>query len=139
MAPTTIAMTPLLQVFDMPEALGFYRDLLGFEVVDASPEVEAPDGRFSHWMWLKLGGAHLMLNTAYDEGERPATRPQAQQRWHGDTCLYFNCEDVDSVYGDLKRKLPNLKPPADAPYGMRQLYFRDPDGYRICFQAQVRA
>jgi hypothetical protein len=25
-------------------------------------------------------------------------------------------------------------PPEVAPYGMKQLYFHDPDGYGICFQ-----
>ncbi len=28
-------LTPLLQVFDMNEAVRFYRDLLGFEIVNA--------------------------------------------------------------------------------------------------------
>ena len=27
-----------------------------------------------------------------------------------------------------------VEPPRVAPYGMRQLYFSDPDGYGICFQ-----
>jgi hypothetical protein len=27
-----------------------------------------------------------------------------------------------------------VEPPRVAPYGMRQLSFRDPDGYGICFQ-----
>ncbi len=72
MAIETTGMTPLLQVFDMPEALAFYGDRLGFSVVDRSPEVETPEGRFSHWVWLRLGPCDLMLNTAYDAGERPA-------------------------------------------------------------------
>ncbi len=29
-------MAPLLQVFDMPESLKFYRDILGFAVVQTS-------------------------------------------------------------------------------------------------------
>ena len=52
-----VGLTPLIQVFDMPRALAFYRDLIGFEVVSASPEVETPEGRFSHWTWLRLGAA----------------------------------------------------------------------------------
>jgi catechol 2,3-dioxygenase-like lactoylglutathione lyase family enzyme len=50
----------------MARALAFYRDLLGFAVVSASPEVETAEGRFSHWMWLRFGGAEIMLNTRYD-------------------------------------------------------------------------
>ncbi|MEQ8179792.1 MAG: VOC family protein [Amphiplicatus sp.] len=37
MALDTNGMAPLLQVYDMPEALAFYRDVLGYEVVSASP------------------------------------------------------------------------------------------------------
>jgi glyoxylase I family protein len=40
MAPFN-GLVPLLQVYDMPTALAFYRDLLGFELVDRSPEIEA--------------------------------------------------------------------------------------------------
>jgi len=137
MALDTNGMAPLLQVYDMPEALAFYRDVLGFEVVSASPETDTPEGRFSHFMWLRLGPADVMLNSAYDEGERPPARDGAQQRWHGDTRLYFGVADADAVYEELKSKLPNLKPPKNAPYGMRQLYLKDPDGYELCFQAAV--
>ena len=28
----------------------------------------------------------------------------------------------------------NIAPPKVAPYGMKQLYPRDPDGYCLCFQ-----
>jgi hypothetical protein len=28
----------------------------------------------------------------------------------------------------------DMKEPKVAPYGMKQLYVRDPDGYGICFQ-----
>ena len=61
MAVAVGGMAPLLQVYDMKAALAFYRDALGFEIVQASDEVVTPEGRFSHWCWLKLGGAHLML------------------------------------------------------------------------------
>jgi glyoxylase I family protein len=37
-------LTPLIGVFDMPRALAFYRDVLGFAVVSASPEVETAEG-----------------------------------------------------------------------------------------------
>lgn len=130
-------MTPLLQVFDMLEALAFYRDVLGFEVEAASPEVDTPEGRFSHWVALQRDGVSLMLNTAYDEGERPAFRVDMQQRAHGDVCLYFACADVDGVYEELRGLIPDLAAPSNAPYGMRQLYLRDPDGYALCFQAPV--
>jgi len=127
----------LLQVYDMPEALAFYQGVLGFEVVSASPAIDTPEGRFSHWVWLQLGVVQIMLNSAYDEGERPAQRVVAQQRWHGDTCLYFDVPDVDAVHEQLQSKRPEISVPTNAQYGMRQLYIADPDGYIICFQTPI--
>lgn len=128
---------PLLQVYDVPQALAFYRDVLGFEIFDQSPMVETPEGRFSHWMWLKLGPVQLMLNTAYDAGERPDSRDRTRQLWHGDICFYFGWRDVDDVYETLRLRLPDRAPPANAAYGMRQLHLNDPDGYRLCVQIPV--
>lgn len=128
---------PLLQVFDMPEALAFYREKLGFHVVSASPEVETPEGRFSHWMWLRRDGANLMLNTAYDSGERPARRDEARWQAHADISLYFDCADVESLYRDLMERGIGADPPTTTPYGMRQLGLRDPDNYGLCFQHPV--
>ncbi len=50
-------LTPLLQVYDMPRSMRFYRDVLGFEVVHASPVLA--EG-YSHWVSLRLGAAELM-------------------------------------------------------------------------------
>lgn len=49
----------LLQVFDMPASLHFYRDLLGFQVIQRSQPVDD-----CGWAWLRLNDAELMLNTA---------------------------------------------------------------------------
>ncbi len=130
-------LCPLLQVFDMPAALRFYIDVLGFEKRDASPEVSTAEGRFSHWVWLQRGAAQLMLNTAYAEDRRPAQRVPEQQRWHRDVCLYLGGRDLDAAYAELIRAGVDASPPQEAPYGMRQLYFRDPDGYELCLQHRL--
>lgn len=130
-------LTPLIQVYDMPEAMRFYCDVLGFEVIASSPEIEAPEGRYCHWAWLRLGGADLMLNTAYDAGERPVSRDAARWSGHADICFYIGCADVDAVHAELTDRGLALQPPKIAPYGMKQLTLRDPDGYTICFQAPI--
>ena len=53
---------------------------------------------------------------------------------HEDTCLYFRCPDVDAAYAYLRARGVAAKEPHVAPYGMKQLYHSDPDGYSICFQ-----
>ena len=126
---------PLLQVYDMPTAVRFYRDKLGFEVVTTSP-VLGPD-KF-HWCLLRLGPAEIMLNTAYEfDSERPVPADRARVAAHEDTGLFFGCPDVEGAYEELREKGVAVKPPKVAPYGMKQMYVKDPDGYGLCFQWQA--
>jgi catechol 2,3-dioxygenase-like lactoylglutathione lyase family enzyme len=125
-------MMPLLSVFRMPRSLAFYRDVLGFEVV-----ADSGDGDDSSWVWVRLNGCDLMLNDQYEPGSGPEAPPTDRQKWHHDTCLYFGA-DPDGVHEYLRVNGIYVKPPKDAPYGMRQLYLHDPDGYNLCFQAPVK-
>ena len=130
-------MAPLIQVYDMNEALAFYRDTLGFAVIADSGEVDAPEGRYVHWCWLRLGTADLMLNTAYDAGERPPERDAARQAAHDDLCLYFGVADVDATAAWLRSRGLAVEGPKTAPYGMRQAWLHDPDGYQLCLQRRA--
>lgn len=127
-------MSPLLEVFDMPTSLAFYRDKLGFRVT-----ADSGKGDESGWVMLELGDATIMLNTAYDEGERPEVEDPARVAAHGDTCIYFGCPNVETAYEHLKESGVECGPPSIAPYGMTQLYVLDPDGYNLCFQWPVES
>jgi glyoxylase I family protein len=97
-------VVPLIQVFDMPTALRFYRDGLGFDVAMSSPEVETPERRFSHWIMLRSGQTRIMLNTAYDAGARPIEPDSDRVAAHADTILYFGCDDVEALHDMLVAK-----------------------------------
>jgi catechol 2,3-dioxygenase-like lactoylglutathione lyase family enzyme len=133
MQPHLTGLCPLLQVFDMLESVRFYREHLGFEIAQQSPRVEHPYPHFN-WALLKRDGAELMLNTAYEADERPATREAERCASHRDVGLFFGCPDVDRAYEALKSAGVASKPPKVTHYGMKQLYFRDPDGFEICLQ-----
>ena len=122
-------MSPLIEVFDMPTSLAFYRDKLGFKVVGDSGQ-----GDQSGWVMLNLGDATIMLNTAYDDGERPDVADPSRIASHHDTCIYFGCPDVDGAYEHLRANGIEAEPPSVAPYGMKQLYVSDPDNFNLCFQ-----
>lgn len=122
-------LAPLLQVFDMPRSLAFYRDALGFTVVESS----AP-GDDADWVLLSLDGAEIMLNTAYEGDARPSVPAPARVAAHRDTTIYFGCPDVEAAYAHLRAHGIHAEPPSTAPYGMRQLCTSDPDGYLLCFQ-----
>lgn len=122
----------LLQVFDMPISLGFYRDVLGFDVASEVPS----DGRCD-WVMLKRFESELMLNTAYEADARPLAPEPNRISAHADTALFFDCEDVDIAYDYLRQRGVAVMPPIVTDYGMKQLYFKDPDGYDICLQHQA--
>ena len=125
-------LAPLIQVFDMPESVHFYRDLLGFELVATS----GPGPSFG-WALLRLNGVELMLNTAYEDEHRPPAPEPARVEAHGDTALYFGCPDVDLAYRQLRGMGIDVKEPANTHYGMRQLHLKDPDGFALCLQWPV--
>jgi len=128
----TRGMAPLLFVFDMATSLRFYRDVLGFEVTATSKPGE-PGDDFG-WCMLKFGGGELMLNTAYDDDERPPAPDPSRIASHADTTLYFGCEDLDGAYQYLRAQGIDAQKPKVTYYGMKQLYCSDPDGLGICFQ-----
>ena len=70
---TATNVTPLLMVYDMRRSVAFYRDVLGFEVV----QTWEPDGHL-YWAQLKLGGAVMMLNAEYEDDQRPPHHPAGQ-------------------------------------------------------------
>jgi glyoxylase I family protein len=81
-----------------------------------------------------LGEATIMLNTAYEDDDRPAAPDPQRIAAHEDTCIYFGCPDVDAAYQHLRSNGISAEPPKVAPYGMKQLYVRDPDNFNLCFQ-----
>jgi uncharacterized glyoxalase superfamily protein PhnB len=122
---------PLLQVFDMQTSLNFYRDVLGFAIVEQTDH--------DWWAMLRLGGATLMLNTAYEDDERPPSADPKRVRGHSDVSLYFEFHDLDALYTHLRDRGCDVRPPANTSYGLRQMSVTDPDGYALCFTAPLTA
>lgn len=85
MAIEVQGMAPLVQVFDMPTSVAFYRDVLGFRVAgtDGKP---LPD---NDWVLLELDGVRVMLNTAYEAEFRPPAPDESRIAAHHDVCLFF--------------------------------------------------
>ena len=120
-----------IAVFDMPTSVAFYRDVIGFTIVNQS----GPGDDFD-WGFFRLGGAELMLNTQYDRSRRPPAPDPARTNAHDDTTLYFACRDVHAAYAHVLANGMDAEPPKVSWYGMKQLYMKDPDGYQICFQSK---
>ncbi|HEY2014328.1 MAG TPA: VOC family protein [Bryobacteraceae bacterium] len=117
-------LVPLLEVFDLPASLRFYRDLLGFELIS---------GDDTWWCMLQLGEVKLMLNTAYEDNKRPSEPLPSRVRGHGDTSLYFSSPDPDAVYTHLLEHDWPVNEPTVTSYGVRQVSTKDPDGFQLFF------
>jgi hypothetical protein len=109
-------VAPLLQVFDLPTT------------VWSSSE----PGDHCDWYGLRLNGAEVMLNAAYEADRRPPAPDPKRIATHEDTSLLFGCKDLDGAYQHLRARAVELQAPKLAPYGMRQLWFKAPDGYGLC-------
>jgi uncharacterized glyoxalase superfamily protein PhnB len=125
-------VTPLLQVYDMRRSVAWYRDKLGFQVL----ETYEPGGHL-YWAMLKLGDSVLMLNAKYEDEDRPATEPPIPEA-HKDFTLYFDCADVDAAYAHVSAKGIKAAPPEVTYYKMKQLTVSDPDGFRLVFQQPAK-
>ena len=121
-----------MQVFDMRLSVAWYRDMLGFEVL----QTHEPDGHL-HWAMLKLGDAVLMLNAKYEDDAQLSMRA-VRVEGHSDLTLYFDCPNVDQAYEHMLAKRLRRGPPGDRYYGMKQVTVADPDGYELCFQQPVK-
>jgi len=121
-------LAPLLQVFDMPASLKFYRDILGFKVMMSSEDSDE-----ANWVLLRLNDMELMLNTAYEREYRPKMPDANRITAHYDTCLYFGCPDTDALYTHLKNNGLELNKPEITRYNWKAIYVKDPDGYGLCF------
>lgn len=113
----------------MNASLRFYCETLEFRIHQSAGEKDDIG-----WVWLKWGSVDLMLNTAFESPYRPEHPDSARLSAHNDTILYVGCPDIDGAYKELQQKGFEPEKPSVAPYGMKQMYFRDPDGYGICFQ-----
>ena len=131
--PKLTSCTPYLEVFDMIASKAFYCEVLGFELISATPQVETKEGRFSHFMRIRRGDLDLLLNTAFDSNARPAARDPARERGHGDMALYIDCDDVEALYAELTGRGLPADPPAATGYGYLGFTVKDPDGYRLTF------
>ena len=132
MTPDVRGVVALLECFDMATSIAFYR-ALGFEVVD---HWGARKGEID-WVRLRLGGAELMLNTAYDEDERPPMPDPGRVRGHSDTELFFECADVDAVCEVLHRNGVAVSEPETTFFRTKRVCLKDPDGFQIWFQSPV--
>jgi catechol 2,3-dioxygenase-like lactoylglutathione lyase family enzyme len=101
----------------LPEALKFYRDALGFEMVETYPAAYAR-------LKSPAGSTTIALH-AVEPGQRMDATSEGLR-------LYLEVQDLDAFCKALVKKRVKLdQMPKDMPWGWRHAYLRDPDGHQI--------
>jgi uncharacterized glyoxalase superfamily protein PhnB len=118
---------PVLRVADLPAAIAYYRDVLGFAVdfIAGDPPVHARvssgDRERGYAVRLRLiphGGAAIQTGPSYD--------------W-----IHVG-SDLDGLYEKYRASgVVIVSAPTDQPWGLRDFRIRDPDGHLHCFAAEI--
>jgi catechol 2,3-dioxygenase len=119
---------PLLNVADIEASLGFWRDLIGFEVTTRFES----EGRLA-FANLRSGDIELMLNA---RGGDPA--PRRARPHYAEAVIYLSVDSVHDLVRDLRAKGCEAPAPEAQQYGLDEITLRDPDGYEIAFTSPTR-
>ena len=121
--PEISSIAPLFIVHDVPAALSFYRDRLGFDITFQGP---ADDVFFGI---VCRGGAMIMLK---DVGVDPLPNYKREPgaRWDA----YLNVPDPDALATEYSsRNIEFSEPLSDTHDGLRGFELKDADGYVLFF------
>ncbi len=107
----------MIYTADYARALAFYRDLLGFRLLDEYPggyaRLQSPRGRTT----IALHGL--------ERGQRMDPSGEGLR-------LYFEIKPLDRFCAQLGAQgVPIDQMPQDMPWGWRHAYLRDPDGHEL--------
>ena len=120
---------PVLYTRDLPRALAYYCDTLGFEAGYRFPDDGDPE-----FAVVRLGDSALAFSAAQTPQALLGISMGREPRF--ELCLF--CDDVDSEVARLAAAgAPVLRDAEDMPWGERVAYVRDPDGNPIQLTQQL--
>ena len=117
-------VAPFFIVADVPAALSFYRDMLGFEITFRGP---SPEDEF--FGIVRRGAAMIMLK-ALDVEPFPNFKRQPVFSWDA----YIDVPDPDALAAEFAaRGAPFAAPLTESDDGLRGFVIEDIDGYGLYF------
>ena len=125
--PGISSIAPFFIVNNVPAALAFYRDLLGFDITFQGPE---PDDIF--FGIVQRGGAMIMFKAVGVDPVPNYTRDikQGIARWDA----YLDVPDPDALAAEFSsRNVEFFVPLMDTDDGLRGFELQDVDGYVLFF------
>jgi catechol 2,3-dioxygenase-like lactoylglutathione lyase family enzyme len=121
-----------ITVADLEQAVEFYRDVLGLDVLsrfsvggDAFAAGVGVDGASAEFVHLDAGDARLELVSYDPEADR---RPEPRLNEPGATHLGLEVADLDAVYAEFPDDVETLSEPRTTESGTAILFVVDPEG-----------
>ncbi|WET50690.1 VOC family protein [Chryseobacterium indologenes] len=116
-----MGLRPMLWTENLDETIGFYVHILGFELLARNNDW--------HWASLQKDEVYIMLSLS-NEHENPVTIGFSGS-------LYFNVDQVDELWDDLKIKVKICYEIETFEWGMREFAIYDNNGYILQFGEPV--
>ena len=115
-------------VDDYDQAIRFFTEALGFELVEDSPALTTQGGRPKRWVVVRPPGTQTGILLARADGERQAAAVGNQVA--GRVGFFLQVEDFDATYRRMTAAgVEFVSEPRDEPYG-RVTIFLDISGNR---------
>ena len=106
--------SPVLAVHDLERSSAWYRDVLGCTVDEVAP---------GDWTFCRCGEVTFMLGRCPDD-------PEASELGVHSYIAYLHVDEVDAFHARaVSAGVEMPGPPANKPWGMRELALRTPDGH----------
>ncbi|RQO35538.1 bleomycin resistance family protein [Chryseobacterium sp. KBW03] len=115
------ALRPILWTENLDETIAFYMNILGFTLMDRNDD----------WQWASLRKDEVLIMLSQpNRHENPASIGFSGS-------FYFNVNDVDDLWEDLKTKAKVCYEIETFEWGMREFAVYDNNGYRLQFGQAV--
>ena len=114
-------IAPVLISGDLAAALPYWRDRLGFTIIDILGDAADPKMAF-----VERGGVQFMLQDGKGRPTPGTNRNYKPGVWDA----HVWCDDADTLHAD--------SPPCDTFYGNREFEVADPDGHVIAFGSELK-
>jgi uncharacterized glyoxalase superfamily protein PhnB len=115
-------LRPMLQTEDYQGTLDFYTHVLGFTIHSQAPEIG--------WASLVKDKVALMISRPGDLSKFDGSKLTGS--------IYFNTDDVEALWNELKDKARVCYPIETFEYDMREFGIYDNNGYILNFGQDVR-
>jgi catechol 2,3-dioxygenase-like lactoylglutathione lyase family enzyme len=125
--PEITGIAPFFIVHDVPAALAFYRDRLGFDITFQGP------GPGDIFFGIVERGAAMIMLKAVGVNPVPNYRRDVGKGW-ARWDAYLNVPDPDALASEFSsRQIAYFQPLADDDDGLRGFAVQDADGYVLFF------